>query len=207
MQITQRKTASLKPFDKNARTHSPTQVKQIAASIKEFGFNVPILISEAGEIIAGHGRLMAANQLGLPSVPCIEISHLTEAQRRAFIIADNKLTLNAGWDDTLLTGELSWLKDEGFKLDLTGFDQKELDALLGKAVPLTDEDAVPDAPAKPVTKLGDIWKLGEHRVMCGDSTSAKDVAKLMGGGQGRPSLDGPALQRGHRRRGGQDHER
>lgn len=181
MKITQRATQSLKPYGNNSRTHSPEQVKQIAASIKEFGFNVPILVDGTGQIIAGHGRLMAANQLGLKKVPCIEIKHLTEAQRRAFIIADNKLATNAGWNEKLLTEELGWLKGEGFKLDLTGFDQKELQAILGKTVPMTDEDAVPEPPAKPVTKLGDIWLLGQHRVMCGDSTDKAHVARLMGG--------------------------
>jgi len=181
MKITTRKTADLKPYDKNARTHSAEQIKQLAASIKEFGFNVPILIDDKDQIIAGHGRQMAALANKLQDVPCIEIKHLTEAQRRAYIIADNKLAANAGWDNALLAGELSWLKGEGFALDLTGFDQKELDGLLGKAVPLTDEDDVPAVPVTPVAKLGQVWKMGPHRLMCGDSTSAKDVSRLMAG--------------------------
>ncbi len=183
MQITQRKTETLKPYEKNARTHSPAQVKQIAASITEFGFNVPILIDDAGQIIAGHGRLMAANHLGLKTVPCIEINHLSEAQRRAYIIADNKLALNAGWDDDRLVFELGWLKDAEFNLDLIGFDQKELNDLMGKPIALADEEDIPEPPVTPKSRLGDILLLGDHRVMCGDSTDKASVEKLLGGGK------------------------
>jgi len=183
MQIETVKLAALIPYARNSRTHSDAQVAQIAASIKEFGFTNPVLIDETGSIIAGHGRVMAARKLTRPDVPCIRLSHLTEAQKKAYIIADNKLALNAGWDDEMLSVELADLKDLGFDLDLTGFSADEINALLAPngTEGLTDEDAVPEAPVDPVTKLGDVWLLGDHRVMCGDSTSIDAVEKLMGG--------------------------
>jgi len=132
MKISQHKVDELIPYARNSRTHSDAQVAQIAASIKEFGFTNPVLIDETGSIIAGHGRVLASRKLNLVSVPCIQLSHLTEAQKKAYIIADNKLALNAGWDDEMLAVELTDLKDMGFDLDLTGFNQEELDALLGE---------------------------------------------------------------------------
>ena len=171
------------PYANNARTHSDAQVAQIAASIREFGFTNPVLTSDDNTIIAGHGRVMAARKLGLTQVPVIRLSHLSETQRKAYILADNKLALNAGWDDNLLSIELADLKDLGFDTDLTGFSADEIAALMPVEVTegLTDEDEVPEAPIDPVTKLGDVWLLGKHRVMCGDSTSIDAVEKLMAG--------------------------
>jgi len=168
------------PFAKNSRTHDDAQVAQIAASIKEFGFTNPILIDEQSGIIAGHGRLLAARKLQLTEVPCIRLSHLSDAQKRAYVIADNKLALNAGWDDEMLALELGDLKDMDFDLSLTGFSTDEINALLTPTVVegLTDEDAVPEIPENPVTKLGDVWVLGKHRLMCGDSTSVDAAATL-----------------------------
>jgi DNA modification methylase len=158
-------------------------VAQIAASIKEFGFTNPVLIDETGSIIAGHGRVMAARKLAIADVPSIRLTHLTEAQKKAYVIADNKLALNAGWDDEMLAVELTDLKDMGFDLDLTGFSTDEIEALLAPTGTegLTDEDAVPEVPEAPVTVLGDVWLLGKHRVMCGDSTSIDAVETLMAG--------------------------
>lgn len=175
-------TEKLIPYANNARTHDDSQVTQIASSIKEFGFNNPILIDDDNGIIAGHGRLMAAKKLGLIEVPTIKLSHLTEAQRKAYILADNRIALNSGWDTELLSLELKDLDSE-IDLTLLGFDAKELSALLSPEVldGLTDEDAVPDVPEEPKTKLGDIYKLGNHRLMCGDSTSIDDVEKLLDG--------------------------
>lgn len=183
MKISQHKVDELIPYARNSRTHSDAQVAQIAASIKEFGFTNPVLIDKTGSIIAGHGRVLASRKLNLVSVPCIELSHLTEAQKKAYIIADNKLALNAGWDDEMLAVELTDLKDMGFDLDLTGFNTDEIDALLAPVGTegLTDEDAVPEVPEAPVTVLGDVWLLGKHRVMCGDSTNIDAVETLMAG--------------------------
>jgi DNA modification methylase len=181
--IEQVKLDALIPYARNSRTHSDAQVAQIAASIKEFGFTNPVLIDETGSIIAGHGRVMAARKLAITDVPSIRLTHLTDAQKKAYVIADNKLALNAGWDDEMLAVELSDLQDMGFDLDLTGFSTDEIEALLAPTGTegLTDEDAVPEVPDAPVTVLGDVWLLGKHRVMCGDSTSIDAVEKLMGG--------------------------
>ena len=183
MKIEQVKLDALIPYARNSRTHSDAQVAQIAASIKEFGFTNPVLIDETGSIIAGHGRVMAAKKLAIADVPSIRLTHLTEAQKKAYVIADNKLALNAGWDDEMLAVELTDLKDMGFDLDLTGFSTDEIEALLAPTGTegLTDEDAVPEVPETPVTVLGDVWLLGKHRVMCGDSTSIDAVEKLMDG--------------------------
>jgi DNA modification methylase len=174
---------SLIPYARNSRTHSDSQVAQIAASIKEFGFTNPVLIDADSGIIAGHGRVMAARKLGLVDIPCIRLGHLTEAQKRAYVIADNKLALNSGWDNEMLLVEFAELEDLGFDLDLTGFVQEEIDALKPEVVQegLTDEDAVPEVPVEPTTKLGDVYILGRHRLMCGDSTSLDAVNKLMDG--------------------------
>lgn len=182
-EIVSKPVDSLIPYARNSRTHSDEQVAQIAASIREFGFTNPVLIDGECGIIAGHGRVLAARKLGMDDVPCIELSHLTEAQKRAYIIADNKLALNAGWDDELLALELGELGDLGFDLDLTGFDDEEIAALMPVELQpgLTDEDAVPEVRDDPVTKPGDVWLLGKHRVMCGDSTSVDSVEALLEG--------------------------
>jgi len=183
VKIEQVKLDALIPYARNSRTHSDAQVAQIAASIKEFGFTNPVLIDETGSIIAGHGRVMAARKLAIADVPSIRLTHLTEAQKKAYVIADNKLALNAGWDDEMLAVELTDLKDMGFDLDLTGFSTDEIEALLAPTGTegLTDEDAVPEVPEAPVTVLGDVWLLGKHRVMCGDSTSIEQAEQLMAG--------------------------
>lgn len=181
MEITQRKTADLIPYVNNARTHSEQQVLQIAASIKEFGFNSPVLVDGENGIIAGHGRVMAAKKLGFDEVPTIELKHLTKTQKKAYILADNRLALNSGWDNDLLALELGELSDDGFNLDLLGFDDTELSLFDEPETNegLTNEDAVPELSIEPVTKLGDVWLCGNHRVMCGDSTSIDAVDKLM----------------------------
>lgn len=176
-------TTDVIPYANNPRTHSDQQVAQVAASIKEFGFNNPILLDEHNGIIAGHGRLAAAQKLGMGLVPTITLEGLTEAQRKAYVIADNKLTENGGWDYDLLAVEIERLKELDVDIDLTGFDPTELDTILEPEVVegLTDEDEVPEAPEEPITKRGDVWILGNHRLMCGDSTSVDDVDKLMAG--------------------------
>lgn len=181
--IIQRNVGDLIPYARNSRTHSEDQVAQIAASIKEFGWTNPILVDSGGVVIAGHGRLMAARKLGYTEVPTIELSEMTETQKRAYVIADNRLALNAGWDNEMLTVELNELLADGYSLDILGFDAKELDALLEPEVieGLVDEDAVPEAGPEPITKPGDVWLLGKHRVMCGDSASIDAVDVLMAG--------------------------
>ena len=179
--IVSRKVEDLIPYARNSRTHSDAQVAQIAASVREFGWTNPVLVDGENGIIAGHGRVLAARKLGMDEVPCIELAGLSDTQRRAYIIADNKLALNAGWDDELLAIEFAELADAGFDNLLTGFTQDEIDALTPEQIPegLTDEDAVPEVQAEPVSKLGDVWLLGRHRVMCGDSTSIDAVEALM----------------------------
>ena len=175
----------LVPYCRNARTHSDAQVAQIAASIKEFSFTNPILIDGDKGIVAGHGRILAARKLGMATVPCIRLDGMTEIQKRAYIIADNKLALNAGWDDAMLACEFADLVTAGYNVELTGFSAEEFAALIAKEVPagLTDEDAAPEPPESPVTVLGDVWLLGKHRLMCGDSTSITAVETLMAGSQ------------------------
>lgn len=171
------------PYVNNARVHDDNQITQIASSIKEFGFNNPVLIDDSNGIIAGHGRVMAAKKLGLIEAPTIKLSHLNDAQRKAYILADNRIALNSSWDNQLLSLELQDLNDE-IDLTLLGFDADELNALLNpieETEGLTDEDAVPDVPDEPKTKLGDVYILGNHRLMCGDSTSIDAVEKLMNG--------------------------
>ncbi len=183
MQIEQIGIATLIPFAKNSRTHSDAQVAQIAASIREFGFTNPVLVDEANGIIAGHGRVMAARKLKMAEVPCIRLSHLSDAQKRAYIIADNKLALNAGWDEAMLKLELADLKALDFDLDLTGFDTDEINALLAEkgTEGLTDPDATPEPPVEPVTRLGDVWVCGQHRVMCGSSLDQAQIELLCAG--------------------------
>lgn len=174
--------ADLIPYVNNARTHSDEQVAQVAASIKEFGFTNPILIDEDSSIIAGHGRLLAARQLGLTEVPTITLDNLTEAQKKAYIIADNQLAANAGWDLELLKLEVENLQELDFDIDLLGFDDDFISGLLEtQSEGLTDEDAVPEPPEDPITVEGDLWILGNHRLLCGDSTSIDAVERLMDG--------------------------
>lgn len=178
-------TAALVPYARNARTHSPAQVAQIAASIREFGFTNPVLVDQDDGIIAGHGRVMAAQQLGLAEVPCIRLAHLSDAQKRAYILADNKLALNAGWDEAMLASELQALADEGFEMELTGFSQNELEQLTltqdNESDNLQKErlDEIPAVNAIVVTRHGDLWSLGPHRLLCGSSTDEQDVSRLM----------------------------
>jgi DNA modification methylase len=174
----------LTPYARNPRTHSDAQVAQIAASIAEFGFNNPILVDTHAGIIAGHGRLLAARKLQLEHVPVIVLDHLTESQKRAFILVDNKLAENAGWDEDLLGCELAALEEEDFNLDLIGFDDQELARLLADqeaASGLTDEDAIPEVPGRPVSLHGDLWLLGDHKLLVGDATQREDIDRLMAG--------------------------
>lgn len=179
------KTKDLIPYANNSRTHSDEQVLQIAASIKEFGFLNPIIVDGDNGIIAGHGRVMGAKKLGIEELPCIDASHLTEAQKKAYIIADNKLALNAGWDDEILRVEFETLKELDFDLELTGFSLDEIGELeIEELAPEYEEDAdgeVIEPPIDPKTKEGDVWVLGKNRLMCGDSTSIDAVEKLMDG--------------------------
>ncbi|WP_419636499.1 site-specific DNA-methyltransferase [Thiolapillus sp.] len=181
------------PYAKNARSHSPAQVSQIAASIAEFGFVNPILVGDDGVIVAGHGRLLAAQQLGMETVPVIVLSYLSAIQRQALVIADNKLAINASWDEELLSLELQALDETDFDIDLLGFSDAELDDMLNspEAVGSTDEDDVPEPEADPVCELGEVWLLGDHRLMCGDSTVAEDVAALMDGGRADMAFTDP----------------
>lgn len=182
----------LRPYSRNPRTHSDAQVAQIAASIVEFGWTNPILVTGDGTVVAGHGRVAAARMLGIDTVPVLRLDHLSEAQLRAYIIADNQLALNAGWDEELLATELHALNASGFDLDLLGFDDAELDRLMA---PLEDEDGAPagededgdgaddapEPPRDPVSRPGDLWQLGRHRLLCGDSTDPAAVSRLMAG--------------------------
>lgn len=174
------------PYARNPRTHSQAQVAQIAASMREFGFTNPILVDDMGGIIAGHGRVLAARQLGLPDVPVVVLSHLTGTQRRAYVIADNKLALNAGWDEELLALELQDLKLAGYNAELTGYPSEEIDRLIaelnGQGDGLTDADAIPEANDQPVTQPGDLWLLGEHRLCCGDATESRAYSAVLAGG-------------------------
>lgn len=181
LQIAYRPISDLIPYARNSRTHSDEQVAQIAASIREFGWTNPVLIDGENGIIAGHGRVLAAQRLGMKEVPTILLDHMTDAQRRAYVIADNKLALNAGWDADLLKIELGELQGLDFDLSLIGFAPDELDKLLApeEVEGLTDEDAVPEPPRDPVSVRGDVWILGNHRLMCGDSTSTTDFDALV----------------------------
>ena len=179
--VEKRFIADLVPYARNARTHSEEQVAQIAASIREWGWTTPVLVDEGGQIIAGHGRVMAARKLGITEIPVIVASGWTNAQKQAYVLADNQLALNAGWDMELLKVELGDLQAHGFDLELIGF--ANLDALLAPAGAegLTDPDEVPEAPGDPVTRPGDVWLLGRHRITCGDSTVATDVERVLAG--------------------------
>jgi DNA modification methylase len=174
------------PYARNPRTHTEEQVAQIAASIAEFGFVNPVLVGADGIIIAGHARVMAARKLGLAEAPVIVLDHLSEAQRRALVIADNRLAQNAGWDEEMLRVELEALREDDFNLALLGFEDAEIESLLaeqeGESAALTDEDAVPEAQETAVTLPGDVWLLGDHRLLCGDSTQMETVEKVLAGG-------------------------
>ena len=170
------------PHARNARTHSDAQVAQIAGSIAEFGFVNPVLVGDDGVIVAGHGRIMAARKLGLDQAPVIVLAHLSPTQRRALMIADNQIASNSGWDDEMLAAELAALKEEDFDLDLLGFDDAALDRLLADTIEATEaSDEAPEPPANPVSRPGDVWICGEHRVICGDATVLGDVETVLDG--------------------------
>jgi DNA modification methylase len=183
LQIAWRPLGELIPHARNPRTHSDAQVAQIAASIREFGWTNPVLVDGANGIIAGHGRVLAARRLGLDRVPVIELAHMSEAQRRAYVLADNQLGLNAGWDEELLRLELADLSELGFDLGLIGFGEGELERLLAGdgRTGLTEDDAAPALPEQAFTKAGDLWMLGEHRLLCGDVTVLADVERVLDG--------------------------
>ena len=184
LQIEQRPIDVLIPYARNAKQHSDAQVAQIAASIREFGWGAPILVDGRNNVIAGHGRLLAARKLGLSEVPVVPLIHLTDTQRKALILADNKIGENATWDDELLALELAELQEAGFDLELTGFTSEEWDTLINgeesSKEGLTDEDAVSEVTENPISKSGDVWILGEHKVLCGDATKAEDYKALLG---------------------------
>ncbi len=196
--VERRPIASLIPYARNARTHSDAQVAQLAASMKEWGWTNPVLVDDAGMIIAGHGRVMAARQLGLDEVPVMVAAGWSDAQKRAYVLADNQLAANAGWDNDLLKIELQELDGDGFDLALTGFAADELAAFMADDpnAGLTDPDAVPDVPVNPVTVTGDVWLLGRHRLMCGDSTIIDAVDKLMAGQKANICFTSPPYNAG-----------
>lgn len=177
-----RKVKDLIPYARNARTHSEEQIERVARSIKEFGFLNPIIISSDNGILAGHCRVLAAQKLGLEKIPCVLETHLTDAQKRAYILADNKLALDAGWDEELLRLEFEELRGVAIDLELTGFSLDEINDILGQDDLSTnvEEQGLPEPPIEPVTKLGDVWILGDNRLLCGDSTMPDDLARLMG---------------------------
>lgn len=179
--VERRPTETLLPSARNARKHSEKQVAQIVASIKEWGWTTPVLIDETGEIIAGHGRVMAAKKLGLPDVPVMVAKGWSDEQKRAYMLADNKLTLLGEWDEELLSIELGALKGSGFDLELTGFDAVELAGFLDTEAGRTDPDDAPPPPSQAVSLTGDVWIMGRHRLVCGDSTKAEDVARALNG--------------------------
>jgi ParB-like chromosome segregation protein Spo0J len=186
LQVVTWPVGKLIPYARNARTHSDEQVAQIAASIAEFGWANPILAGADGIIIAGHARLLAARKLGMTEVPVIVLDHLTETQRRALILADNRLALNAGWDEEMLRVELAALEEDNFNLEVVGFTDDELKDLLAEQEEVvagnTDDDAVPETPETAVTIPGDVWLLGDHRLLCGDATQMEAVEKVLAGG-------------------------
>ena len=198
LQIAWRPLGELIPYARNPRTHTDAQVAQIAASIREFGWTNPVLVDGASGIIAGHGRVLAARKLGLDRVPVIELAHMSEAQKRAYVLADNQLALNAGWDEALLRLELADLSELGFDLGLIGFGAGELERLLAGEgrTGLTEDDEAPALPEQAVTRPGDLWLLGEHRLLCGDATVLADVERVLDGSARRHDLHRSALQRG-----------
>lgn len=195
MQLEQIHIEDLKEYARNARTHSEEQVQQIARSITEYGFTNPVLIDENNEIIAGHGRTAAARILGLEQVPAIRLTGLSEVQKKSLRISDNQLALNAGWDDEMLRIELEEIQAQDFDLSLVGFSLEELDEILNPPIPTdeveSEDGEVVEPPAEPVTRQGDIWFLGEHRLLCGDSTQIESLAVLLGSEQADMYLTDP----------------
>ena len=208
LQIEQWPIDRLIPYARNARTHTDEQVAQVAASIVEFGWTNPILVGADGVIIAGHARLLAARKLKMLEVPVIVLDHLSETQRRALILADNKLAMNAGWDDEMLRVELESLKEDAFNLDLVGFTDEELEELLREPETtqdgLTDPDAVPAEQEAVVTVRGDVWVLDQHRLLCGDATQMADIEKVLAGGLADMVFTDPPVQRRVRRQDGEE---
>ena len=193
-QIELRSIRALLPYARNSRTHSDEQIAQVAASIREFGWTNPILVDGEGGIIAGHARLLAARKLGIEEIPVIVLAHLTPAQKRALVIADNKLALNAGWDDEMLRAEIVSLQADGFDLEVVGFSDEELRALLVGGESPQDaaaEDVVPEAPTQPVTRTGDVWMIGGHRLICGDCRDFSIVERLMAGARAVVCITSP----------------
>lgn len=193
LRVRQWPIAKLIPYTRNARTHSEEQIAQIADSILEFGWTNPILVDEKGVVIAGHARLLAARKLGMEEVPVVVLAHLSEAQKRALVIADNKLALNAGWDDELLRGEILALKDDGFDLDLLGFSDDELRLLLPDETGdnAAGEETIPEAPVHPVSRPGDLWGIAGHRILCGDSRDPAAVLRLLSGARVNVAITSP----------------
>ena len=181
LRLEHRQVDVLIPYARNARTHSEAQVALIAGSIREYGFTNPLLVDGENGLIAGHGRLLAARKLGLPEVPVIELAHLSPAQKRALVLADNRLTLRAGWDEQLLALEAGELAELGVDLSTLGFEAGEIDTLLHGDAADPREEETPEPPEEPVSRSGDLWRCGKHRVLCGDATNADDVARLLGG--------------------------
>jgi ParB-like chromosome segregation protein Spo0J len=185
--ITPLPPGSLRPYSGNARVHSKKQIRQIAKSIERFGFTNPVLVSDEGEIIAGFGRVEAAKLLGLPTVPTLALSHLTPIERRAYVLADNQLALNAGWDKEILAIELQALVDSDFDIEVTGFSAAEIDLTLDEAEESSTsgrpgpEDEIPPIGGEPVSRQGDLWRLGRHRLLCGDARKSSDYARLLDG--------------------------
>ena len=199
--------ASLVPYARNARTHSPEQIEQIAASIGEFGFTNPVLVDADGGIIAGHGRVMAAGLLDMAKVPCIRLAHLTDAQRRAYVIADNQIALNAGWNEELLREELLALAGVGFDTELLGFSAEQMAGIMDpprSAGGLTDPEVVPPAQAQAISQVGDIWLLGDHRLLCGDCTDREAVRLLMQGDRADLCLTDPPYGLGAKKASGKN---
>ncbi len=194
-QIELRSVRALVPHVRNSRTHSDAQVAQVAASIREFGWTNPILVDGEDVIIAGHARLLAARKLGLEEVPVIVLAHLSSAQKRALVIADNKLALNAGWDEETLRAEITALQEDGFDLDVVGFSDEELRVLLGDGgdagAAAPDEEAIPEAPVNPVSRAGDLWAIGKHRLVCGDCRNSGTVARLLDGARANVAITSP----------------
>jgi ParB-like chromosome segregation protein Spo0J len=201
------KVSGLVPYARNARTHSEAQVEQIAASISEFGFTNPVLVDADGGIIAGHGRVMAAKALELATVPCIRLAHLSEAQRRAYVIADNQIALNAGWDEELLRSELLALAGDNFDMEVLGFDSSALRDLMNPPKEkggLTDPEDVPPKQAQAISKPGDLWVMGEHRLLCGDCTDRGAIATLMQGERADLCLTDPPYGLGEKKASGKN---
>jgi ParB-like chromosome segregation protein Spo0J len=195
LQIENRPIAAIKPFPHNARTHTKKQINQIAASISEFGFTNPVLIDQSDVVIAGHGRIKAAKLLGFDRVPTIRIDHLSEAQKRAYVIADNKLALNAGWDPEILAIEFQHLSsiDLDFDLEIAGFETAEIDILVDgpNKTSKDPDDRIPPVDKKPVSRLGDLWLLGPHRLLCGDARDPENCSKLFGSDKARLMFTDP----------------